>query len=307
MRCSSSAAASAGSARSASEHRGMASHDTAAATAPGDDKGRRSAWTRIASALVIAPPVIAATVLGSPFFELLAVACAVILGYEWWRMSARGASGWGALPLIVVLLAAVGTADLGEFRWMPMVCFGGAMMVVVVSMTFDLPVLWPALGSFYFGLPLSAFIWLRDDPQWGAPVVLWLLAVVWATDTAAYAAGRLIGGRKLAPRISPNKTWAGLYGGLVAGGLVGLAADLWLDTSSPGVLTALAVCLAAVAQAGDLLESHFKRHFRVKDTGTLIPGHGGLLDRMDGLLAAAAVLAVVLALKGGIGGWLVAN
>jgi phosphatidate cytidylyltransferase len=126
---------------------------------------------------------------------------------------------------------------------------------------------------------------------------VWLLLVVWTTDIGAYFAGRSIGGPKLAPRISPGKTWAGLVGGMAAAGLVGglltalAGAGFWLAAG-------LGALLAAVAQAGDLFESRLKRHAGVKDSGHLIPGHGGLLDRIDGLVFAAPTFALVVALMG---------
>ena len=120
-------------------------------------------------------------------------------------------------------------------------------------------------------------------------MVFWLLAVVWATDIGAYFAGRGIGGPKLAPSISPNKTWAGLIGGALSAGLVGtLAAGL--TDSDATLLVVGGMILAVVAQGGDLLESWCKRHFGVKDSSHIIPGHGGILDRVDGLLAVLPVV-----------------
>jgi phosphatidate cytidylyltransferase len=133
--------------------------------------------------------------------------------------------------------------------------------------------------------------------------VFWLFAVVWATDTAAYISGRLIGGPKLAPRFSPNKTWAGLIGGALAAALVGvIAATLMGDAPMPSMALASAG-LAVVAQAGDLVESALKRRFGVKDASTLIPGHGGVLDRLDGMLFAAPVFVALMMWTGGVQSW----
>jgi phosphatidate cytidylyltransferase len=146
-----------------------------------------------------------------------------------------------------------------------------------------------------------ALIWLRGDAQGGLAAILWLMASVWATDTGAYFAGRLIGGPKLAPRLSPNKTWAGLTGAMVAAALVGWAAALLVPQGPPArVLAAAGAGLAIVAQAGDLLESWIKRHFGAKDSSRLIPGHGGLFDRVDGLLTAAVALAAFQWSTGGL-------
>jgi phosphatidate cytidylyltransferase len=127
--------------------------------------------------------------------------------------------------------------------------------------------------------------------------MIFLLAVVWSSDIGAYLAGRLIGGPKLAPRISPGKTWSGAAGGVAAVLAVGVAAAaLWPVPAAPVV--AAAAVLGVAAQAGDLLESAVKRHFGVKDSGRLIPGHGGLLDRLDGLMAAGLVAGAWIWLTG---------
>jgi phosphatidate cytidylyltransferase len=155
------------------------------------------------------------------------------------------------------------------------------------------PMLWPALGLVYLSVPAAALIWLRGGPD-GAKIVFWILLVVWAVDIGAYAAGRGIGGPRLAPRISPGKTWAGLAGGMAAAGLVGGGGGVLLGLGGAVALAALGAVLAVVGQAGDLAESAFKRHFHAKDSGRLIPGHGGLLDRLDGLLAVAPVVALLV-------------
>jgi phosphatidate cytidylyltransferase len=116
--------------------------------------------------------------------------------------------------------------------------------------------------------------------------------VVWLTDTGAYVTGRALGGPKLAPAISPNKTWTGFFGGLVAGALVGLVAGAFWPGHEPASMTAASVGLALAAQAGDLFESSLKRRFGVKDSSRLIPGHGGLLDRVDSLLIASLVVSL---------------
>ncbi|MCH7931170.1 MAG: CDP-archaeol synthase, partial [Proteobacteria bacterium] len=144
----------------------------------------------------------------------------------------------------------------------------------------------------------------RADETVGRETVFWLFAVVWATDVGAYFAGRGVGGPKLLPRISPGKTWAGLVGGVVCAALVGAAAAALLDLPSHAPLILVSALLAVVAQAGDLFESMVKRRFKAKDSGTLIPGHGGVLDRLDGLLAAAPVVAVITVFSGqGVLAW----
>jgi phosphatidate cytidylyltransferase len=174
----------------------------------------------------------------------------------------------------------------------------GLTFAITVGILRSAPV-WPPLLAYpYLILPLVALLWLRLDPTYGRVAIFWLLFLVWATDTFAYFAGRAIGGRKLAPRLSPKKTWAGLIGGMFGAALVGAVAAIWLDLGSPALLALVSAGLAVVAQAGDILESALKRRAGVKDSGKLIPGHGGILDRVDGLVT-AAVAAVLIALLHG--------
>ena len=153
---------------------------------------------------------------------------------------------------------------------------------------------WAVLGVTYVVIPCLCLVWLREYSTGGREALLWLLMLVWATDIAAYAAGRTIGGPRLARRISPGKTWAGLIGGVAAAGLASALLASPLGYGSPAGLAMLALALAVVAQAGDLVESWVKRRFGAKDSGSLIPGHGGVLDRLDGVLAAAPVLALIV-------------
>jgi phosphatidate cytidylyltransferase len=135
-------------------------------------------------------------------------------------------------------------------------------------------------------------LWLRSDLQYGFAVVVFLLLVVWATDTLAFVFGRSIGGPKLWPSVSPNKTWAGFIGGVSSSAFVGAVFAFTVPGASSWKLAVIALVLGMIAQAGDLAESALKRHFNVKDAGALIPGHGGLMDRLDGFVAVAVVAAL---------------
>lgn len=160
--------------------------------------------------------------------------------------------------------------------------------------------LWMVAGVPYIAVPVLALAWLRADA--GYVPVFWLMAVVWGTDIGAYAAGRSIGGPLLAPRVSPKKTWSGLGGGVVAAFAVGAATGMALGTAwAP--LALVSACLAVVAQAGDLAESAVKRHFGVKDASSLIPGHGGLLDRVDGIMTVAPAVVLLHLVAGGLFPW----
>ena len=142
-------------------------------------------------------------------------------------------------------------------------------------------------------------LWLAQRDGSGRATLLWMLAIVWATDIGAYAFGSRIGGPRLAPRWSPRKTWAGLLGGIFCAALAGWAAAWLLDGTAVLPLVMLSAGLAIVGQFGDLAESAAKRRFGVKDSSDLIPGHGGLLDRLDGLLAVIPAVALLTALRGG--------
>jgi phosphatidate cytidylyltransferase len=166
--------------------------------------------------------------------------------------------------------------------------FGMAAAVYVVTRKAAL-----GAGLVYVGLPVFALLWLRERPEDGLLLSFWALSLVWATDIGAFFAGRAIGGPKLAPAISPNKTWAGLGGGVLAALLCGWALHRWA-----GLPTGLALAsapLAVLAQAGDLFQSWMKRRAGVKDSGRLLPGHGGVLDRLDGLVTSVPIAALFVA------------
>lgn len=157
---------------------------------------------------------------------------------------------------------------------------------------------WKCIGLLYVAIPCASLIWLRAQAN-GAQLILFVMFCVWATDIGAYFAGRRIGGPKLAPAISPNKTWAGLAGGVVAAAIAGGVSSAF-SPYPPSLIAAMdmGAVLALVAQLGDLYESWLKRRVGVKDSGTLIPGHGGLLDRVDGMILTVPLFACLVWLSG---------
>ncbi len=167
-------------------------------------------------------------------------------------------------------------------------------MTLAVFATTRRPAL--AMGILYVGIPVFSLLWLRDRPSDGLVLALWALGVVWATDIGAYFAGRAIGGPKIAPSISPSKTWAGLCGGVLLSMVLGWAMNRWAGL--PAGLALASGILAIVAQVGDFFESWLKRRAGVKDSGTLLPGHGGVLDRLDGVVTAAPVAVLFVAFAG---------
>lgn len=200
----------------------------------------------------------------------------------------------------VLGIAALGIAWLGGYVFAA-VCVAAAIGVAVEwnRVTRAGGTLWLALGAGYAMLAAASPIVLRFDETWGFAAIIWLFAVVWSTDIAAYVSGRAIGGPKLCPRISPKKTWAGFIGGCVAGIAAGIVAALvfGLKPSLPVVLISLAAAVAT--HGGDLLESWVKRRFGVKDSSNIIPGHGGLMDRLDGFIAAGALSLAIGVIRAG--------
>ena len=254
----------------------------------------RDVGVRVAAGVAMASVALAVLWAGSLPFAVLVGAVAVVVSWEWGRI-VRSA-GVDAIFVIqagaviaAVLLASRGVAGLGLIA---------VLVAAILSalLAFGERGHMAALGALYAGLPAVALVWLRGADMVCMLAVLFLLLAVWSTDTGAYFAGRRIGGPKLMPRVSPNKTWSGLIGGIVAAGVVGLVFALLANAGlHPGRMTVSAMVLGLVSQAGDLFESALKREYGVKDASALIPGHGGFMDRIDGL-AAAAVLAAIFAM-----------
>lgn len=192
----------------------------------------------------------------------------------------------------VLILVALGTALLGGYYFAIFVALASVMIFyewrrLVAGWGFG----WVAAGFVYALVPALSLLWIRDRAPQGLELLLWVFIVTWATDIGAYFSGRAIGGPKLAPSISPNKTIAGLVGGMISAALAGYA---WVElTRMSALLLWLAPLFAAAAQAGDLFESGLKRRAGIKDSGTWLPGHGGALDRLDGLVVVAVLTALV--------------
>ena len=264
-------------------------------------EGAAALRLRVMSAAVLAPVAVAAALAGGVVFAGLVLLVALGLAWEWGTLV--GVPAWGGW-------AAVAAAWLAEVTHGPVLALGvlgiGAVLAwaVVRHGRDSTSGQWSALGAVYVGLPALSLLALRARPEDGAVLVIGLLLVVWGTDTGAYVVGRTVGGFRLAPRWSPGKTWAGAVGGVAGAGLasvLGVAAGF---AETPIFVIGLTIVLSIVSQVGDLAESVVKRHFGRKDSGWIVPGHGGLFDRLDGLLAAAPVLAVIMAM-GGTEPWLV--
>jgi phosphatidate cytidylyltransferase len=246
---------------------------------------------RIASAVVILPPALAAIWLGGWYFAGLIVLIAGAVGWEWSALCGARA-GVREIAIATTVISAL-VAFVSPPAAYACIAFGALSAWVVARLGNGEARILPATGIAYLSVAILSMVWLRLAPDTGRFMVLWIVALVVATDVGAYFTGRAIGGPRLAPRISPGKTWAGLFGGMVCAGLAGFVLAHVLESNSPGLAAALSGGLAVVAQAGDLVESAVKRHFGVKDSGMLIPGHGGVLDRLDGFLTVAPAVALM--------------
>ncbi|HVH81996.1 MAG TPA: phosphatidate cytidylyltransferase [Stellaceae bacterium] len=256
---------------------------------------------RILSALVLAPLPIIAIWFGGPLLSLLTVAAAIVMAWEWGRLC-RGGSGAGgtAMMLIGVVTAAVIAACLFGVAPGVLLALVGALVVWQVGLHREANApLWLAAGALWVALPCIILLWLVQSGSASRGTLFWLFAIVWATDIGAYAVGRQLGGPLLAPRWSPRKTWAGLIGGVVCAAIAGWAMAGVLGATAMLPVVLVSAGLAIVEQFGDLAESVAKRRFGVKDASGLIPGHGGLLDRLDGLLAVIPAVALLTLLSGG--------
>ncbi len=249
---------------------------------------------RIVSAVSLLPFVLWPIYAGGWWFAGLLAVGGPLMMLEWGRLThlkSVMASASAAFMLVILVIWLEYTGKGLGYPVLAVLVLLSVLGALIARVKSDLG--WLLCGFGYVGMALIALLLLRSLDAW---LVLWVFLVVWATDVGGYFAGKGIGGPKLAPRISPKKTWAGLLGGMGLSALVTYLMVLWFDFGQEAtLLVLLSACLAVWAQVGDLVESALKRHFNVKDSGGLIPGHGGLLDRVDGLVfAAPAVVFIAL-------------
>jgi len=268
----------------------MTASDDGPATGSAPQRFGPDLWPRVAAAVAMGSVALAATWIGGFLFAAFWWLASIVVLWEWQRLVggerlivARVVAGAVALALAalsglhnsiagVVAALILGAAAVG---WIA----GGRQGI------------WAAAGVLYAGALVASVGLLRVSPSFGMASILWLFAVVWGADIAAYFAGRLIGGARLWPRVSPGKTWAGAIVGAFAGAVLGLMLGAW--TNRLAALFWLGLATAIVSELGDLFESALKRRFGVKDSSGLIPGHGGLMDRLDAFTSASFCAAVV--------------
>lgn len=278
-------------------------------------------------ALVLLPPVLFSVVWGGVWFFALMLIVSALIGFEWNTVTRQNLRG--LMTLITVVLAAL-TISLGTLlgtlapsdAGMAVIALVGALIAAFILSAIEAPLLgdlpfkpasetdgdsetasslgrpnsfrWAVAGYPYMGMALLSIAWIRSLDESGL-ILIWLFFIVWATDVGGYFFGKGIGGPKLAPSISPKKTWSGFLGGIFLAVLASWLGDLLLSWHPNKNALFIVPLLSIISQVGDLFESHVKRRFEAKDSGSVIPGHGGLLDRIDGLIFAAPTLALILA------------
>ena len=256
-------------------------------------------WTRALTTLLLGPLFIGLMLLGSPYVEILILAIIGTTAREFDKICNTHMTGFGAavavtaITLGLLLVVPGGRPEL--VPWVAGSCF--------LFFGFGKNVLLPeqpkamSYALLYAALPGLGLLYIYEIV--GVETVIWIVIVVWATDIGAYLVGKTLKGPKLAPQVSPNKTWSGLFGGVGSASLVAWGSAAFSDLNSASVLIPIAACLALAAQAGDLLESAIKRMHGKKDSGTMLPGHGGVMDRFDGLWGTAPAAAALCILAGG--------
>lgn len=246
---------------------------------------------RAISAVVLVGIALCVLWIGSWLFAAFVALLGILISWEWMRLVRKVDRDIA----FIVHAAAVSFAALATLLGQPFVAFlvVVAASVVVGVLSFSNHPIFSCLGVYYAGLPAIALVWLRGDDIYGFLAVLFIFLIVWVSDTFAYLVGSSVGGPKLWPSVSPNKTWSGLIGALLGSALIAFLFSLITNTGIIGTMVLTGVILGIFSQLGDLAESALKRAFKVKDVSGLIPGHGGVMDRLDSLIAVAVCAGLV--------------
>ncbi len=259
---------------------------------------------RVISALVLAPIAIGALYFGGLYFLLFLIGASAVMAYEWCHASLEKSPGLVTVLTAASIIVALFLAQKGYIFQGVIVLLSGSILLAIAAIVLKKNdrMIWAFIGPLCIGLPVLALIVLRAIPDAGFGVTFGLFLAVWATDIGAYFSGKTIGGPKIAPAISPNKTWAGLIGGIISAMITAYLVDRYLVgglVATIGILGLGAIC-AILAQMGDFAESAWKRHFGIKDASNLIPGHGGVMDRLDGIFLTAPMLMVIIMITNGV-------
>jgi phosphatidate cytidylyltransferase len=245
---------------------------------------------RIISGAFFGAIVIAGVWLGGLPFRILCSVMAAGIFVEWRAITATRSPAMLVRACEITFIAALGALIAGTPELLIFGLLAGAVLAGYAAMAAGKSNIWLPAGIAYAGFPAACLAFLRGGDETGLVTALLLLATVWATDIFAYFVGRSLGGPKLAPSISPGKTWTGGVGGVAAAVAATLAVAAWFGPAGSPVFPIVIALVSVWSQIGDLFESWVKRRFGVKDSGTMIPGHGGMMDRVDGLVAAAVAL-----------------
>lgn len=261
-------------------------------------------FLRVTSALILAPIVLVAIIYGEPAYDVLVAVMGALLAWEWEKMLCDRKSYVSVSLTLMAALVVFLARDINPVLILGVIAFFALFLYFKTGKKLLL-----SFGAFYIGLPLLSMMYIAyysdagtGDLNYSYKYILWLLFVVWATDVGGYVVGKSIGGAKLCPKISPNKTWAGLFGGMLFSVIVTYLFVITMNHYYKSSLSLTyfllsSVALAFVSQVGDIFESKIKRYLDIKDSSNLIPGHGGVFDRVDGLLFAAPAVALFVLLS----------
>ena len=262
-------------------------------------KGTSELKQRVLAGIVMASVAISVTVLGGWSFAVVWLGASLAVAYEWQRLVHKDKS---AVPVVVALVVVVAAVSGALWSNPAILILSVALMLIAGFAVAKGNMVATSVGVAYAACFGAAVLLCRGNDTNGMIVILWLFAVVWGTDILAYFTGRYFGGPKLWPQVSPKKTWSGAIGGLFSGVLLGCLVLFALGVSPTFPHVILSIAFSVLTQMGDLFESAVKRRYDVKDSGSLIPGHGGFMDRLDGFIFAAIFAAAVGLARGGLTG-----
>ena len=246
---------------------------------------------RLISMLVLGPVCLVIVWFGGIPYVVVVGICATLMIHEWLTITLPIQNLMrNMLVLVFVFLGSVLTG-FQEYLY-ALICYMLSVIYVILFLQFSKLKAWVVGGIFYVAFSSTALLFLRSG-EYGLQLIFGLFALVWAFDSGSFVCGRLIGGPKLLAAVSPKKTWSGLIGGFVIGIAVVSLMAYFAGYERIGMIVFLALIISIIAQFGDLAESSFKRKFNTKDSGSIIPGHGGILDRVDGLVVAAMFVFII--------------
>jgi len=264
-------------------------------------------YHRLISALILLPLVLIPMIWGHPWFDILLIIMGFLAISEWFLICQKSCPvnqkiasqtmlmlAVPVLLFLIIIAVLAGTSRSENIVIFSAITLGLVVVLFLIAWWLKICALFLSwLGVIYIAMAIYAMLWLRYEGPLGLYNILWLFLVVWATDIFAMVVGKKVKGPRLAPRISPNKTWSGLVGGMIAASTVSFIFAYMQDSPYLLLCTVLGAVFGIIEQMGDLLESMLKRKFGVKDSSQLIPGHGGVLDRIDGLLLLSICMALI--------------